>query len=259
MTFLDTSDLKNEEIALRLDHTFPGYPARNRVPAYRFDVLNAAGQKVGTCDLRIGHNEGLYYGGNIGYAVDESFRGHQYAEKACRLLFELARRHEMDYLIISCQPTNLPSRRTCERLGGKLLEIAELPPDNDMRINDGHTHECIFRFELSHAKAQKERAMPFDYERDDDDADDHDDDDAASAAPGQQQPVEPSLISADQALEIALNSVGTDRGSIQQLELELDHGSPSYELEFKLEGLEHDFEIDAGTGRILRHEAEPED
>ena len=32
--------------------------------------------------------------------------------------------------------------------GGKLLEIAELPADNDMRMNDGHTHECIYRFEL---------------------------------------------------------------------------------------------------------------
>ena len=148
MTFLDTSDLKTAEISLRLDHTFPGDSVRNWVPAYYFDILDFFGQKVGICDLRIGHNEGLYYGGNIGYAVDEPFRGHRYAEKACRLLFKLARRHGMDYLIISCQPTNLPSRRTCERLGGKLLEIAELPPNNDMRINDGHTRECIFRFDL---------------------------------------------------------------------------------------------------------------
>ena len=90
MTFLDTSDLKNEEITLRLDHTFPGDSVRNWVPAYYFDILDATGQKVGICDLRIGHNEGLYYGGNIGYAVDEPFRGNHYAEKACRLLFELA-------------------------------------------------------------------------------------------------------------------------------------------------------------------------
>ena len=47
MTFLDTSDLKNEEIALRLDHTFPGDPVRNWVPAYYFYILDATGQKVG--------------------------------------------------------------------------------------------------------------------------------------------------------------------------------------------------------------------
>lgn len=148
MTFLDTSDLKTEEISLRLDHTFPGDPVKKWVPAYYFDILDHSGQKLGFCDLRIGHNEGLYYGGNIGYTVDEPYRGHHYAAKACKLLFKLARRHELGYLFITTQPTNLPSRRTCELLGGELLEIAELPADNDMRVNDGHTHECIYRFEL---------------------------------------------------------------------------------------------------------------
>ena len=148
MTFLDTSDLKTEEIELRLEHTFSGDPVRNWVPAYYFDILDHTGQKVGICDLRIGHNEGLYYGGNIGYAVDEPYRGHHFAAKACKLLFELARWHELGYLIITTQPTNQPSRRTCELLGGRLLEIAELPADNDLRVNDGHTHECIYRFEL---------------------------------------------------------------------------------------------------------------
>ena len=54
----------------------------------------------------------------------------------------------MPYLIITCNPDNLPSRRTCERLGGELLEIAELPEDNDMRVEDGETHKCIFKFIL---------------------------------------------------------------------------------------------------------------
>ena len=51
-------------------------------------------------------------------------------------------------MIITCRPDNLPSRRTCERLGGKLMEIAELPEDNNMRRNDGYTHVCVFRYEL---------------------------------------------------------------------------------------------------------------
>lgn len=148
MEFFDTSDLKTEELSLRLDHTFPGDPVRGWVPAYYFDILDRAGRPVGSCDLRIGHTEGLYYGGNIGYAVDEPHRGHRYAVKACRLLFELARRHGLGWLIITCQPSNLPSRRTCELLGGELLEIAELPEDNDMRVHDGHTHECVYRFTL---------------------------------------------------------------------------------------------------------------
>ena len=35
----------------------------------------------------------------------------------------------------------------CEYAGGELLEIVELPEDNDMRDN-GETEKCIFRFQL---------------------------------------------------------------------------------------------------------------
>ena len=96
---------------------------------------------------------------------------------------------------------------------------------------------------------------------DDVDDDDVDDDEPALAAPTQPAPTEAALISSDRALEIALSSLGADRGSIQQLELELtrENGSPVYELEFQFDGFEHDFEIDAGSGNILLHVSEPED
>ena len=103
--------------------------------------------KIGECDLRVGHNENTYYGGNIGYSINEEYRGHHYAGKACLLLFELAKRHNMDYLIISCDPDNFASRKTCEYAGGKLSEIAELPEGNDMRSN-GETEKCIYKFML---------------------------------------------------------------------------------------------------------------
>ncbi len=147
MIFLDTSFLKSDEITLALNHTAPDDPARGWVPAYHFYICDSAGQKMGQCDLRVGYNDKLYFGGHIGYRVEEPYRGHHYAEKACRLLFELAKRHDMPYVIITCNPDNLPSRRTCERLGGELIEIAELPEDNDMR-RDGETRKCIFRFPL---------------------------------------------------------------------------------------------------------------
>ena len=148
MIFFDTAFLKTDEITLALDHTTQGNPEKGFVPAYYFDICNPKGEKMGRCDLRLGYNEKLYYGGHIGYRVEEPYRGHHYAEKACRLLFQLAKRHDMPYLIITCNPDNLPSRRTCERLGGELLEIAELPEDNDMRLEDGETHKCIFKFIL---------------------------------------------------------------------------------------------------------------
>lgn len=54
----------------------------------------------------------------------------------------------MEELVITCNPDNRASRRTCEWLGGELVEIAELPEDNDMRLEDGETHKCIYRFDL---------------------------------------------------------------------------------------------------------------
>lgn len=148
MNFLDTSFLKNEEIQLVLEKTVNENPAKNWLPAYHFAICDLDGVKMGACDLRIGHNESVYYGGNIGYRVEEPYRGRHYAGKACQLLFALARRHGMDYVIITCNPDNQASRRTCEYAGGTLLEIAELPEDNDMRLEKGETHKCIYRFDL---------------------------------------------------------------------------------------------------------------
>lgn len=145
--FFDTSFLKDEEISLVLERTAAANPERGWVPAYYFAICNKDGVKIGECDLRVGHNENTYYGGNIGYSINEEYRGHHYAGKACLLLFELAKRHNMDYLIISCDPDNFASRKTCEYAGGKLSEIAELPEGNDMRLN-GETEKCIYKFML---------------------------------------------------------------------------------------------------------------
>lgn len=147
MTFLDTGFLHDGEIQLLLRRTADSCPERHWVPAYHFAICAADGTPMGVCDLRIGHNEQLYYGGNIGYRIEPPYRGHHYAAKACLLLFELARRHDLRYVIITCNPDNWPSRRTCERAGGRLLEIAPLPADNDMR-QLGETEKCIYRFEL---------------------------------------------------------------------------------------------------------------
>lgn len=145
--FLNTDFLRNDEIVLTLERTVEGDPEKGWVPAYHFAICSPAGEKMGVCDLRIGHNDLLYYGGNIGYRVEEPYRGHHYAGKACKLLFELAKKHDLGYVIITCNPDNWASRKTCEYAGGTLLEIAGLPEDNDMRLN-GETQKCIYRWEL---------------------------------------------------------------------------------------------------------------
>ena len=146
--FFDTDFLKNDEIFLKLEKTTEADPIKNWVPAYYFKIVRISDDaEVGFCDLRIGHTEGLYYGGNIGYTVYEQYRGNHYAGKACLLLFELAQKHDLGYLYITCNPDNYASRATCEYAGGILEAIVDLPEDNDMYL-DGDRQKCVYKFDL---------------------------------------------------------------------------------------------------------------
>ncbi len=145
--FYSTEDLKSEEIFLRLVKTCDAQPEKRWVPAYYFDICLLDGTCIGKCDLRIGHNEKTYIGGNIGYRIDEAYRGHHYAAKACLLLFKQAKKHKLEQLIITCVPDNVASSRTCERCGGNLLEIVDIPKDNEM-YDQGKRQVKVFRFIL---------------------------------------------------------------------------------------------------------------
>lgn len=147
MEFLNTDNLKTDEIALKLDHTCEANPEKQWVPAYYFNICLPDGTAIGYCDLRIGYNAKLYVGGNIGYGIDEPYRGHRYAAKACKLLFGLAKRHGLDYVIITCQPDNIASARTCEIAGGRFLEIVDIPEDNEMYA-EGKCKVRVYRFEI---------------------------------------------------------------------------------------------------------------
>lgn len=148
MRFLNTDFLRNQQIKLELERVAEGDLVKKWVPAYYFFICTPGGKRMGKCCLRVGNNENTYYGGHIGYEIDEPYRGNHYAAKACELLFSLAKRHEMSYILITCNPDNIASRKTCEYLKGNLLEIAELPKNNDMRMSKGETEKCIFRFDL---------------------------------------------------------------------------------------------------------------
>jgi len=100
------------------------------VPAYCFHLQSMSGQYMGRIRLRVGWNEDIIrYAGQIGYAVEPEFRGRHYAERACRLILPLARRHGLESLWITCQPDNLASRRTLERLGARNAGILEVPAE----------------------------------------------------------------------------------------------------------------------------------
>lgn len=66
------------------------------------------------------------------------------------------------------------------------------------------------------------------------------------------------IIESDKAMEIALNHAGVSADKIYDLEIELDrdYGAVSYEISFKSEGFEYDYDIDAYSGNIIKSRKE---
>lgn len=146
--FRAADNLSDGVIRLALRKTTEADPAHGFVPAYHFDICQAAtGIPAGRLSLRVGETPDLYYSGHIGYAVQEDFRGNGYAYRACRLVIPLAKQHRMPLLRITCRPDNIPSRRTIERLGATLREIAIVPEGHPL-YKHPHQEECIYELPL---------------------------------------------------------------------------------------------------------------
>lgn len=144
------SELTDEELRLVFLSRRSGDEALERAPAYYFHMQHAfTGEIMGEIELRGANYRGiLLYSGHIGYEVFPAFRGNHYAERACRLLFPAARRLGLDPLWITCNPENLPSRRTCERLGGVLVDIVDVPRESDLYARGDH-RKCRYRVDLA--------------------------------------------------------------------------------------------------------------
>ena len=146
--FLTVDELCDQELTLRLTHTHQADPQRGFVPSYSFTIVRRADNiPVGRVNLRIGPVEALRIAGNIGYAIDEPYRGNHYACKACRLLLTLARRHGLRQLCITCNPDNTASRRTAEELGARLESISPIPPEHDL-YQRGERTACLYVLDL---------------------------------------------------------------------------------------------------------------
>ena len=146
--FLDVTLPSDGDLHLALAERQPAETNAWKVPAYTFRMQDALGEYMGRIRLRVGWNEDVIrYAGHVGYAVEPAFRGHHYAERACRLIVPLARRHGMEALWITCQPDNLGSRRTLERLGARCVGVLDVPPAYPLDAGVERRKMC-FRLDL---------------------------------------------------------------------------------------------------------------
>lgn len=138
--------IKGENIDLRLIDTYEG--EGGALPFYWWDIiLKPNNVAVGKISFRIGHNYHSYYNGNIGYEVDEEYRGHHYALLACQLLLKVAQYHKMGKIYLTCDYDNVASYKTIEKLGANLVEEV-LPPKDYIFYYEGIEIHRIYELEI---------------------------------------------------------------------------------------------------------------
>ena len=148
--FITVPPLSDGEIYLVCTEKYTN-PEKQHVPAYHFMVCKN-GEKIGHVGLRMGYGGGpfgqnLYYGGQIGYAIDEAHRGNGYAVRACRLLIPVAKAHDMHTLLITNDKNNKASQRVCEKLGAKYIRTVETPIWHDL-YKDGQRFCNIYEWKI---------------------------------------------------------------------------------------------------------------
>ena len=148
MQFFDTSNLKDNEIYLSLTGTYEEIPEKKWVPSYSFDICLLDGTKIGFCNFRIDNSELTKYCGNIGYGIDENYRGHHYSACASKLLLKLAKKHNLKYVLINCEPDNIVSNKICQSLNAEFIETVDIPKTHEMYY-EGKRQMNIYKIKIS--------------------------------------------------------------------------------------------------------------
>ena len=145
----EPGELRDGELRLVLAERTPADPEKGPAGAYLFKMVHAeTGEQMGRLWLRPGWRGGqLFYGGNVGYAVEPRFRGRRYSARACRLVLPLAKRCGLAELWMTCTPENIASCRTCEILGAELVETVDVPPGNEV-LRHGERRMRRYRIRL---------------------------------------------------------------------------------------------------------------
>lgn len=86
-------------------------------------------REAGRISLRMGESPCVYYFGHIGYHVDPPYRGNHYARRACALLRPLIALHGKSSVVITTDPDNWASRKTCLGLGCTLERTVAVPQE----------------------------------------------------------------------------------------------------------------------------------
>ena len=150
MQLRDYNVLSDGEIDIIMHKKSNGDVLKGWLPEYKFQILlHDTDTVIGHINLRLGDSEKVInYIGHIGYGIDEKYRGNKFAAKACRIIKEVIKDHSMNKVIITCNPDNYASRKTCENIGAQFIEIINIPETSDAyAVNE--IQKCRYEWRLN--------------------------------------------------------------------------------------------------------------
>lgn len=114
-----------------------------------FDIYVAAIDRVvGRCEFRYETGQDLWYYGQIGYAIYPPYRGNSYAYHACVEMFKILHKEKgLHEFIITCNPDNIASRKTIEKLNGEFIKTVDIDEKHEL-YRLGETQKNIYVIKL---------------------------------------------------------------------------------------------------------------
>ena len=121
--FQEKKRILSDELELFLYETQKEDYQKQTPPTYVFQIKSRNNETLGMLRLRLTDDTNfLSYYGHIGYFIKTSARGHYYAAKALKMVLPLAQFHGINPLLITCNPNNQASIKTCQKAGAIYLK-----------------------------------------------------------------------------------------------------------------------------------------
>lgn len=104
---------------------------------------------IGHIQLNNGRtDEEVLYWGNVGYSVDQKYRGHRYAYRAFKLILPIARYMGMKEIWLTINPDNFASQKTALLAGAKFVDTLLIPKTHSIYKVEKDKVNCRYRLSL---------------------------------------------------------------------------------------------------------------
>lgn len=142
------NEIVGDRINLKFVNIVPAVPEKQFVDCCNYDICLKDGTKIGEISAKLGTNEFTFYIGNVGYSIDEQYRGYGYAVEAVKLIKKLFKENGFKRIVITQVPENKASKRVCEKLGARFLGVYVVPLNHLRRVKYGEEFMNIWELDI---------------------------------------------------------------------------------------------------------------